>query len=422
MSVKRTNALTFIFITVLIDIIGIGIIIPIIPRLIEQLIHGGLGEASKYNGWLTLAYALMQFICSPILGGLSDRFGRRPILLISLFGLGVDYLFSAWAPGIGWLFIGRIIAGMGGASYTTATAYIADISTPDKRAQNFGLIGVAFGVGFILGPVIGGVVGKLWGLRAPFITAAIFSLANCLYGYFVLPESLLKENRRPFSWKRSNPLGAFRNLKRYPVLSGVVVSFICIYLAGYSVQATWSFFTMLRFGWNEMWVGLSLGAVGVLIAVVQGGLIRVVIPWLGQIRSIFVGLILYSIGLILFAFAFKGWMMFAILVPYCLGGIAGPALQGLMSGQVPANEQGELQGALTAVMSATTIVGPFMMNYIFAYFVSDQAPIYFPGAAFFVGAIFMVLGIVFAYRTLQTQHLKIVAATAEDAAVIEQQH
>jgi DHA1 family tetracycline resistance protein-like MFS transporter len=399
----NNKALSFIFITVLIDVIGLGIIIPVLPKLIEELIGGNLSEASRYNAWLAVAYGIMQFVFSPILGGLSDRFGRRPVLLISLFGLGVDYIFMAVAPSIAWLFIGRIIAGLCGASFSTATAYIADISTPEKRAQNFGLIGAAFGVGFIIGPMIGGICGA-WGPRIPFFVAAAFSLLNFLYGYFVLPESLPENNRRAFDWKRANPIGSLLNLRRYPVISGLVITFLLLCMAGKSVESTWTFYTMLKFDWNSLWVGISLSVVGILVAAVQGGLIRVIIPKLGQKRSVFTGLALYVAGLIMFAFATKGWMMFAFLVPYCLGGIAGPALQGIMSSQVPLNEQGELQGALTSLMSLTTILGPLMMNNLFYYFTNENTPFYFPGAAFIAGAILLFIGILFAIKSLNRYH------------------
>jgi DHA1 family tetracycline resistance protein-like MFS transporter len=399
-SSKGRNALTFVFITLLIDVIGISIIIPVMPTLIEQLIHGDVSVAAKYNGWLMLTYALMQFVFSPVLGGLSDRYGRRPILLISLLGLGIDYVFLAMAPSIAWLFIGRAIAGIAGASFTTASAYIADVSTPEKRAQNFGLIGVAFGVGFILGPVIGGIASD-WGPRAPFWLSAGLSMVNFLYGFFVFPESLAKENRRAFNWKRANAVGSLLQLRKYPVVSGMVISLTLVYIAAHAVQSTWSFFTIFKFGWSEKIVGYSLGLVGLLIAVVQGGLIRVAIPKLGKENAVLVGLALYAIGMFLFSFANQSWMMFAILIPYCLGGIAGPALQGIISGEVAANEQGELQGGLTALMSVTSIIGPLLMNNLFSYFSSKNAPVYFPGAPFLLGGLLMIASILFAWPKLK---------------------
>lgn len=403
MTTRKNNALTFIFITVLIDVIGLGIIIPVLPKLIEELTGEGLSAAARYGGLLTFAYATMQFLFSPVLGALSDRFGRRPVLLISLLGLGFDYIFMAFAPTIAWLFIGRILAGISGASFTTATAYIADISVPEKRAQNFGLLGAAFGVGFIIGPVIGGICSE-WGARVPFIVAASFSILNFIYGYFILPESLPLQSRRKYEWKRANPVGSLKHLTRYPIVSGLIVTLVLLYIASHAVQSNWSYFTMLKFKWDETMVGYSLGVVGVLIAVVQGGLIRKIVPLLGQKNSIYTGLILYAIGFILFAIASKGWMMMLFLVPYCLGGICGPSLQGVISSEIPANEQGELQGALTSLMSLTSIIGPLIMNYLFAYFTGPRAPFYFPGAPFVLGAILIVIGIFFAIGSLRMFH------------------
>lgn len=394
------NAIVFIFATLLIDVIGIGIIIPVMPKLIEELIQGDLSKASQYNGWLIFTYAFMQFICSPILGGLSDRFGRRPVLLISLLGLGLDYIVLAQAPNITWLFIGRAIAGIGGASFTTASAYIADISTPEKRSQNFGMIGVAFGLGFIIGPVIGGISAD-WGARAPFWIAASLSLINFLYGYFVLPESLAVKNRRRFEWKRANPVGSLLNLKKYPVITSLVLTLFLVQLAAHAVQSTWSFYTMFKFKWTETMVGYSLGVVGLLIAVVQGLLIRIVIPKLGQAYSVFFGLVLYAVGMLLFGFATEGWMMFAILFIYCTGGIAGPALQGIISSQVKPSEQGELQGGLTSLMSVTSIIGPLIMNNLFATFSKKSAPVFFPGMPYVVAACLIGISILLALPFLK---------------------
>jgi MFS transporter, DHA1 family, tetracycline resistance protein len=396
---KNNAALGFIFVTLLIDVIGFGIIIPVLPKLITDMIGGNLSQASVYGGWMMFAFAIMQFIFSPVLGNLSDRYGRRPVLLFSLFGFGLDYIFLAFAPSLGWLFVGRLIAGITGASMTTATAYIADISTPEKRAQNFGLVGAAFGLGFIIGPVIGGTLGQ-FGPRVPFIAAAVLTLLNWLYGYFILPESLKPEHRRPFDWKRANPVGSLLQLRKYPVVAGLVGSLVFVYLAAHAIQSTWTYFTMEKFHWNEAWVGYSLGFVGLMVAIVQGGLIRVINPKLGQKRSVYFGLGLYALGFLLFAFASEGWMMFAFLVPYCLGGIAGPALQGIISGSVPANEQGELQGALTSLISATSIVGPPLMTSLFAYFTGKVAPVYFPGAPFLMGAVFTVVSVLLAMRSL----------------------
>lgn len=396
---KPNAALGFIFVTVLVDVIGLGIIIPIVPQLIENLTGLGINEASKYGGFLVFAFALMQFIFSPILGALSDQFGRRPILLLSLFGLGLDYILHAFAPTIAWLFVGRIIAGIMGASFTTATAYIADISTPEKRSQNFGLIGAAFGLGFIIGPIIGGVASK-WGTNVPFLIAAGLTLLNVIYGYFILPESLSLENRRAFNWKRANPIGSLKHLKKYPVFSRLIVSLLLLFIASHAVQSNWTYYTMYKFHWTPEIVGYSLAVVGLLIAFVQGFLIRKVIPKYGENKTIYAGMAFYILGLLLFGLAPTGWMMFLFLIPYCLGGIAGPALQGIISKQVPDNEQGELQGALTSLMSLTAIIGPLVMNNLFAYATNKNSLFYLPGASFYLGAILMIIAAFLAYRTL----------------------
>lgn len=403
MATNRKAAIGFIFITLLIDVTGFGVIIPVMPKLIEQLLGiNDISKVSQYGGWLTFAYAFMQFLFAPVLGNLSDKYGRRPVLLFSLFGFGIDYIFLAFAPSIIWLFVGRLIAGVTGASFTTASAYIADISTPENRAQNFGMIGAAFGLGFIIGPLIGGLLGEL-GPRVPFMVAACLALTNWLYGYFVLPESLDKEHRRPFEWRRANPLGSLLQLRKYPTVGGLVGSFVLVYLGAHAVQTNWSYFNIEKFHWSPKMIGFSLGAVGLLVGLVQGGLVRVINPRIGNERSVYIGLGLYALGLLLFAFASQSWMMFVFLIPYCLGGIAGPALQSIISGHVPPSEQGELQGALTSLMSATSIVGPLIMTNLFAYFTRKNAPIYFPGSSFFLGFLFMLGSAIWAYVVLRAE-------------------
>jgi MFS transporter, DHA1 family, tetracycline resistance protein len=400
MSEKRNAALGFIFVTLLIDVTGFGIIIPVIPSLLTELLHVSLSEASAYGGWLIASFAIMQFLCSPLMGNLSDQYGRRPILLASLFGFGVDYLLTAFAPTIVWLFAGRIVAGIMGASFTTAAAYIADISTPEKRAQNFGLIGAAFGLGFIIGPALGGFLAE-YGVRAPFFAAAGLTFLNWLYGYFILPESLKLENRRKFEWKRANPIGTLRFFMNYKVILGLVTSIVLLYLAAHAIQSTWAFYTIHKFNWSPAWVGYSLSFVGLLIGLVQGLLIRVIIPKLGQERSVYVGLSLYAFGFLLFAFASQSWMMFAFLIPYSLGGIAGPALQGIMSGQVPSNQQGELQGALTSLVSLTSIFGPILMTSLFYTFSQPETSYYFPGAIMIAGAVLTIISAFLARLSLK---------------------
>jgi len=404
MQARNTKAaMGFIFITLLVDSMGWGLIIPVMADLIAELKHIPVNIASTYGAALLSVFAITQFLFAPVIGNLSDRFGRRPVLLSSLLGFGIDYIILALAPAYGWLFIGRVIAGITGASFTTATAYIADVSTDaTARAKNFGLIGAAFGLGFVLGPALGGFL-STWGIRAPFYAAAALCLMNCLYGYFFLPESLTAEHRRPFEWKRANPFGSLKFLTRHPEIGGLALGFFLIYLGAQSIQGNWNFFTIYRFHWSEKMVGISLAVVGVLVGGVQAGLTRVVNPKIGNENSIYLGLSLYTIALILFAFATQSWMMFAFLVPYGLGGICGPSLQSVISGHGPANQQGELQGALTSLMSLTTIIGPPIMSFTFSYFTTDKAPFYFPGMHFLIGALCMLLSVMIIYKVLSRE-------------------
>jgi DHA1 family tetracycline resistance protein-like MFS transporter len=320
----------------------------------------------------------------------------------------VDYIFLAFAPTIGWLFLGRIIAGMMGASFTTAGAYIADVSTPETRAQNFGIMGAAFGLGFIIGPMLGGFLGTL-GPRVPFMVSAGLSLANWLYGYFILPESLKLENRRKFDWSRANPIGSLLNLKKYPVILGLVTSLVLVYISAHAVQSNWAFYTIEKFSWDSKTIGLSLAVVGLVFAIVNGGLIRLIIPRLGNERTVYVGLGFNAIGFVLYALATQSWMMFAITVVYCLGGIAGPALQGIISTQVPANAQGELQGALTSLMSLTSIIGPPLMTNTFYFFTNRNAPMYLPGAPMLLGAVLTITATLLARASLK-KHMRAASA------------
>ena len=405
MAKNRNAAIGFIFITLLIDVIGFGIIIPVMPKLIEELAHVNVSQASKIGGALLFSFAITQFCFSPLLGNLSDKYGRRPVLLAALLGFAIDYLFLAFAPSIGWLFLGRVIAGITGASFTTASAYIADISTPENRTKNFGIIGAAFGLGFIIGPAIGGLLGG-FGARVPFFVAAGLCLLNFLYGFLILPESLSPEKRRPFEWSRAIPGVSLYNLRKYPALTGLVTAMFLVYLGAHAVHSNWSFFVIERFKWSTLMIGLSLAVVGLLVGGVQAGLTRVVNPKLGNEKSIYIGLAFYAFGMLLFAFASQSWMMFVFLIPYCLGGICGPALQSTMAGYVPDNEQGELQGSLTGLMSLTSIIGPLLMTNIFAYFTGKSAPVYFPGVAFLVGAVFMLASAIIAYEALKKKVLK----------------
>jgi len=369
------------------------------PGLIQELTQTGVSEAAQYSAALVTTYAVMQFVFSPIVGGLSDQFGRRPVLLLSLLGFGLDYIVLALAPTLTWLFVGRLVAGLFGASITTASAYIADVSPPEKRAQNFGLIGAAFGVGFIIGPALGGLV-STWGLRAPFWLSAGLTLANLVYGYFVLPESLPISQRRKFDWRRANPVGSLLHLRKYPIIYQFILSLFLLYIAGYATQGTWSFYTMARFSWSEREVGLSLAFIGVMVALVQGGAIRPIIKKLGQNNTLLLGLFLNLIGLGAFSLATEGWQAIAIVAVYAFGGIAGPAFQAIISTIVPPNEQGQLQGALTSLNSLAAIVGQPLMLGLFSYFTSGKS-YYFPGAPFVFGVILLFVALVLTKRALR---------------------
>ena len=413
-SKEKKAAIGFIFLTLVIDITGWGIIIPVVPKLIQELTAGDLSDASKIGGWLLFTYAFTQFLLSPLIGNLSDKYGRRPIILFSLLGFSIDYLFIAFAPTLIWLFVARFISGITGASITTATAYIADISTPENRAKNFGMIGAAFGIGFIIGPVIGGLLGH-FGPRVPFYAAAILCFINFLYGYFVLPESLEKENRREMDWSKVNPIRAIINLKKYPKIFGLFISIILVYIGSHAVHSNWSYYTMYQFKWDEKMVGISLGIIGLLVGIVQGGLIRWINPKIGNEKSIIYGLVLYTLGMFLFSVASESWMMFTFLIPYCLGGIAGPALQSVITENVPANEQGEIQGTLTSIMSATAIIGPPLMSNVFYNFTNKKAMIHFAGAPFVLGGVLMLFSAIIAYYSFKKQRFIPIEGTNTDS-------
>lgn len=397
---KRSAALGFIFITIFVDVLGLGIIIPVLPKLLETLGHFNNSEASEYNGLLTTVYALMQFGFSPFMGNLSDRYGRRPVLLASLFGFGIDYLFMAFAPSIAWLFVGRIIAGLTGATTSTATAYIADISEGDQRSANFGLVGAATGLGFIIGIAGGAFLGAI-NIKFPFMAAAAFALLNALYGYFVLPESLTQEHRRNFEWKRANPIGALKTIGRYGSFAGLLSAFTLVYIGQKAVEYLLSFFVYEKFNWELYSVGILGIFIGVLLVSIQGGLIRILIPKFGLEKNIVGGLLLYALGLVLISLASYGWQVYVYLIPYCLGGVSGPALQGLITTKVAKNEQGELQGILNSLSSISIIIGPLLMSYVFRYFTNKNALVYFPGAPYILGAILMLISAFLAIRNFR---------------------
>jgi MFS transporter, DHA1 family, tetracycline resistance protein len=391
------HAVTFILITVLIDTIGFGIVLPVLPELIMELTGEGLSAASRYGGWLAFAYAVMQFLCAPLIGNLSDRFGRRSVLLVSLFAFGVDYVVMGVAPTLGWLFLGRIGAGIAGASYVTANAYVADITPPERRAQSFGLVGAAFGTGFILGPAIGGFLGGL-GARAPFFAAAGLALLNLAYGFFVLPESLPRERRRRFELSRANPLGTLGLFGKYRVVLRLAAALFLWQLAHQVLPSTWPYYTMYKFGWNERAIGLSLAAAGVTMIVVQGYLTRVVIPRLGELRAALVGFSFGALGFLGYAIATRGWMMYMWMVVFAPGGFVYPSLNALMSHQVPATEQGALQGGISSLYGLSAITGPILMTQLFGYFSSSTTPVRFAGAAFAMAAMLAIAGLLTVYR------------------------
>jgi DHA1 family tetracycline resistance protein-like MFS transporter len=394
-SARHKPALGFIFITLLVDVLGFGLLIPIAPRLVQQLQGGSEGDAAHSVGHLIALYALMSFIFAPIWGSLSDSFGRRPIILLALFGSGVDYLAQAMAPSLTWLFITRAINGISGASFSVAGAYIADVTTPEKRAAGFGIMGAAFGLGFIIGPLIGGYLGKI-DIRYPFYAAAALTLLNWMYGLFILPESLAPENKRSFSWKRANPIGTLAILLRTPLVTGLAAALILINFAHFGLQSVWVLYTAHRYQWDEVATGASLATVGITTAIVQGLLARKLIPVLGETRSLLFGLIIAIFAYIGYGLATHGWMIYTIIVCASISGIASPALQGILSKSIPANEQGGLQGGLNSLGSLVQIGAPIAATSLFAFFISAKAPIALPGAPFLLGSVLCIVALVLA--------------------------
>lgn len=399
---RRQAAIPFILITILIDVLGIGLIVPILPDLIVEMSGGEVSQGSSVYGIFIAVYAAMQFLFAPILGGLSDRFGRRPVLLVSLLGAGLDYLLMAVAPNLWVLFLGRVIAGITGANLTVANAYIADVTKPEDRARNFGLIGAVFGIGFIIGPALGGFLGN-FDLRLPFFAAAGIALLNWLYGWFILPESLSAENRQSFSAGHLNPLRAFAVLGRYPVVLGLTFTLVCTYLAQNILQSVWVLFTGYRFDWGPLQNGFSLTLLGLLTAVVQGGLIRVLLPKLGERRAIVTGMAISTVSMTLYAVVSQEWMIYTAMVIGSLAGIAGPAIQGLVSRNVSPREQGTVQGALASVASLTGVIGPLLGTQLFAYFTAPGSENPLPGAPFILAAVLSFIGLLAALRAFRTR-------------------
>ncbi len=389
--------ITFILISVVLDSMGIGLIMPVMPDLIQEVEGAGIADAAVWGGILATIFAAMQFIFGPTLGSLSDRFGRRPVLLISLAVMAFDYILMAIAGSITFLIVARIIGGITAATQSTAAAYMADISEPDQKAANFGLIGAAFGVGFVLGPLMGGVLAE-YGTRAPFYAAAALAAANFLFGYFVLPETVTDKIRRPFEWRRANPMGAFKHINKLPGLGRLMLITFIYTIAFFVYPGVWAYFGAAQFGWGPGMIGLSLGVFGVGIAIVQGVLMRPILRVLGERNAVIVGLSIDVVAFVALGFIQNGWVALALTPLTALGSIAGPALQGIMSRRADDNQQGELQGALASINAVATIAAPLVVTQTFWYFTKDDAAIYLPGAPFLLSAV-LVIGCVIIFVT-----------------------
>jgi DHA1 family tetracycline resistance protein-like MFS transporter len=410
----RKPAVGFIFITLVLSIVGFGLLIPILPTLIKEFQGGDFTNGSYAFGWIVSVYALMQFICSPILGSLSDRFGRRRIILIATAGSAIDYVIMACAamqllPGgrahaLLWFFISRVIAGSTAGILATANAYIADVTPPERRAQSFGLLGAAFGIGFIIGPALGGFLGK-YGLYLPFWVAAGCSAANFIFGYFVLPESLKPENRRPFEWKRANPIGALYAMKRFPAVLGLVECYFILTLAQVMLQTTWALYTEERYGWDTLQVGLSLMFVGVATGFVQATFVKKIVPKLGDTRAVIVGFCISIVAFIGYGSAPYGWMIYAIICVGAFAGISGPALQSYVTKHVPANEQGAVQGVFAGLASLAGIPAPFIASHSFGWAIAPERSFHIPGIAFYEGAVLSAIALWLAMRSFRRDEL-----------------
>jgi DHA1 family tetracycline resistance protein-like MFS transporter len=384
--VEKKHALIFVTITLFIDTVGFGLIMPVLPDFLEELTGRSLSANSAIAGYLVVCFAVLQFLFAPLIGNLSDRFGRKPVLLVSLFTLGINYLISGLATTLWVLFLGRILTGISSATYSTANALIADVSPPEERAQNFGLTGMAFGLGFIFGPAIGGFLGE-WDTRAPFFAAAVLAFLNALYGFIVLKETLPDSLRRPFEIARALPHKALTQITKFPMLIGLIVVMFIYNIGHHVYPSNWHFYTMEKFAWTPFDIGLSMGLVGILMAFVQGYLIRVVIPKIGAPRTALIGLAAGATTYVGIAFAPTPFALYMWMFLSAVAGFVGPAVNGIMSTNVPQNQQGELQGVLASVSSIGAIIGPLLITQTFTFFTSDLSPVYFPGAAFLVAGI-----------------------------------
>lgn len=387
------RGLALVFTTLLLDIIGFGIIMPVLPAYLSELSGVSVSEAAIEGGWLFFAYAAMQFFFAPLVGNLSDRFGRRPVLLASVLTFSIDNLICAVAWSYPMLFIGRVLAGISGASYTTSSAFIADVSTDENRARNFGLLGIAFGVGFIIGPVLGGLLGS-FGPRVPFYFAAALAFVNFLIGVFLLPETLAPEHRRRFEWRRANPAGMLMQMRNYPGIGWIGLVFFLMTLGHMVYPAVWAFVGSYRYGWSETQIGLSLGLYGLGGAIVMGLVLPRVVGRLGEWRTAAIGLAFAALSAFGYAVAWQGWMVYVVIAATCLEALADPPLRSIAAAKVPPSAQGELQGAMTSIFSITAIITPLLYTEIFAWFTGPDAPVIFSGASYVVAGIFLVLSLV----------------------------
>ena len=383
----------FIFITTVLDSMGIGIIMPVMPDLIQEVGHYNLSDAAKWGGWLTVVFAINQFLFAPTLGGLSDAYGRRPVLLISLLVMTIDYLVLVFAQSMWVLFVARIVGGITAATQSTASAYMADISADEDKAKNFGILGAAFGVGFILGPLLGGLLAE-YGSRAPFLAAALSAFLNMLFGYFVLPETVTATIRRPFKWQRANPFGTFRQMQKLPGLLPLLSVFLLLSIAFFVYPAIWAYFGRAQFSWDAGMVGVTLACYGLGVIIIQGGLIRPILRKLGERTTAITGMCIHLLSFLVYPFMTETWHVFAFLPISVFSALAMPALQGIMSNSVPRDAQGELQGAMGSLTALATIISPLVMTQAFSFFTNEQTPVYLPSAPFMLSAVAVIVAII----------------------------
>ncbi len=394
MTKSPKKSIIFVLIVTALDTAGLGIIYPVLPQLIEDLVNTDISTAATYGGWLTFAYALMQFFFAPVLGNLSDRYGRRSVLLISLFGFTLDYLFLAFAQNIIWLFIGRIIAGITGASYSVAAASIADISTDENRTKNFGYINAAYSSGLIIGPVIGGLLGQ-FGTHIPFIAAAVLSFGNFVFGYFMFPDTLDKSDRRKFELKRANPFGSFKHLSKFPTIITLIVAMFFMAIAGHSMPSVWAYFTIEKFDWNVELIGYSLAFLGLLSIIVQSWLVGILAKKLGDDKMTIFGLLFSIVGYLLIAFSNVEWLLIPAMIINVIGSVQRTGFQSIISSQVSKSEQGELQGSLSSLLGLATIIAPPLLTMVFTHFTKNESSdIYFPGAPYLIAVFLTIISLI----------------------------